>query len=72
MQLLVVEEKRRAQTMALANGSWPRRADLVSGVVLGGAASGCSVGRASSSDDAVNYRRVLEQTRQWLEEQQSG
>ena len=41
-------------------------------VVLGGAASGCSVERASSSDDAVNYRWVLEQTRQWLEEQQSG
>ena len=94
MQLLVVEEKRRAQTLALANVSWRRSAELVSGVtaagggggwepscqmvllpvdvVLGGAASGCSVGRASSSDDAVNYRRVSEQTRQWLEEQQSG
>ena len=94
MQLPVVEEKRRAQTMALANVSWRRSAELFSGVaagggggwersccqtvlllvgvVRGGAASGCSIGRASSSDDAVNYRRVLEQTRQGLEEQQSG
>ena len=36
MQLLVVEEKRRAQTMALANVSWQRSAELFSGVAAGG------------------------------------
>ena len=40
MQLLVVEEKRRAQTMALANGSWRRRAELVSGVAAVGGGGG--------------------------------
>ena len=86
VQLLVVEEKRTAHTMALANVSWRRSAELVSGaaagggggwerscqtvlllvgVVLGGAASGCSVGGASSRTMLLaNYRRVLEQTRQ--------
>ena len=40
VQLLVVEEKRRAQTMALANVSWRRRAELVSGVAAVGGGGG--------------------------------
>ena len=36
MQLLEVEEKRRAQTMALANVRWRRRPKLVSGAAAGG------------------------------------